>query len=526
MVSLAGHRVRGDIMRFKVLLAIASIWAWPGLAHAAWLESSSEHFVIYADDSERDITRFSQQLERYHAGMAWLLASTAPVPSPSNRVTIYVVRNYKEVRDLHGGGDKRVGGFYIPRAGGSLAIVPAVDTGNGAITISMLLLLHEYAHHFLISSSAMPMPRWYTEGSAEFFASAKFEADGSVWLGRPAQHRAGELVYAKDVTAADLLDPARYDWRKQAVRDSFYGKSWLLFHYLTFDTARSGQLTRYVRLLEQGKGQREAAVEAFGDFDVLEKDIDKYLRKNRLIALHLTAEKVPIGAIKVRALSAGEAAIMPVRIRSRRGVSSEEAPALLAEARAVAARYPGDAAVLSALAESEHDAGNDKEAIAAADAALKLDPSQVNAYLQKGLSLFRMAPEADDTAAAYKAARAPFIALNRIENDHPLPLVYFYRSFVEQGLEPPKLALDGLIRATQLAPFDLGLRMNLGRALLRLGRRDDARTVLAPVAYNPHGGGMSDFARKMIERIDREPDWKGGGESGGGDEDAEDTKGG
>jgi tetratricopeptide (TPR) repeat protein len=508
-------------MRFKVLLAIASIWAWPGLAHAAWLESSSEHFVIYADDSERDITRFSQQLERYHAGMAWLLASTAPVPSPSNRVTVYVVRTADEVRKIHGGDNKYLGGFYLPRAGGSLAIVPRVDSGNGAVTLSMVVLLHEYAHHFLISTNSMPMPRWFGEGAAEFFASAKFEPDGGVWLGRPAQHRAAELYLAKDVVAADLLDPTAYDKRKHTSYDAFYGKSWLLYHYLTFDQARSGQLTRYVALLREGKGQREAAVEAFGDFAALEKDLDKYLGKNRMNALKIPAEKVPIGAIKVRALTAGEAAIMPVRIRSQRGITSEEAPALLTEARAVAARYPADPAVLSALAECEHDAGNDKEAIAAADAALKLDPSQVNAYLQKGLSLFRMAPEADDTAAAYKAARAPFIALNRIENDHPLPLVYFYRSFVEQGLEPPKLALDGLIRATQLAPFDLDLRMNLGRALLRLGRRDDARTVLSPVAYNPHGGGMSDFARKMIERIDREPDWKGEGESEDGGKDAE-----
>jgi len=499
-------------MRFKMVAAVLSVFLWPGLAHAAWLEASSEHFVIYADDNERDITRFSQQLERYHAGMALLLASRAPVPSPSSRVTVYVVRNKREVQALHGGDNKFLGGFYVPRAGGSLAIVPTVDSGNGAITMSMVVLLHEYAHHFLISSNSMPMPRWFSEGAAEFFASAKFEADGGVWLGRPAQHRAGELYLARDVKAADLLDPTEYDKSKNTAYDAFYGKSWLLYHYLTFDVARSGQLGRYLALLQDGKGQRDAALEAFGDFDALEKDLDKYLSKNKMSALKLTAEKVPIGAISLRALPAGEAAMMPVRIRSKRGTSPEEAPTLLAEARTVALRYPGDAAVLSALAETEYDAGHDKEAIAAADAALALDPKQVNAYVQKGLALFRIAPEADDTAAAYKAARAPFIALNRIENDHPLPLVYFYRSFVEQGEKPPVLALDGLIRAMQLAPFDLGLRMTLGHALVGLGRRDDARTVLLPVAYNPHGGGMSDFARKMLDRINKDPAWKGEGD--------------
>lgn len=203
---------------------------------------------------------------------------------------------------------------------------------------------------------------------------------------------------------------------------------------------------------------------------------------------------------------------MPVRIRSRRGVSREAAAELLVEARRIAAKYPEDPAVLTALAESEYDAGHDPEAIAAANAALKRDPSQVNAYVQKGYALFRQAEDVRDAkaeAAAYKAARAPFIALNRLENDHPLPLIYFYRSFVQQGEEPSPLAVNGLIRAMQLAPFDFGLRMTLGTTLLRLGRSPEARIVLAPVANSPHGGSLATFARGIVEHIDRDPTWKG-----------------
>ena len=54
-------------MRFwLVLLALAL----PGAARAEWFEASSAHFVVYADDSERDIRKFSEQLERYHEAMA------------------------------------------------------------------------------------------------------------------------------------------------------------------------------------------------------------------------------------------------------------------------------------------------------------------------------------------------------------------------------------------------------------------------------------------------------------------------
>jgi tetratricopeptide (TPR) repeat protein len=500
-------------MRFNYLLAAATVMVSCAPAQAAWHEASSDHFVIYADDSERDITTFAQQLEKYHAGLALVTGSAPAVPSPSNRVTVYVVRDEREVRALYGNSKSSVAGFYVPRASGSMAIVPSVRAGNGTISWSMLVLLHEYAHHFLISTNPREMPRWLSEGAAEFFASAQFEKDGSMWLGRPARHRAAGLVYVTNVEAADVLDPAEAERHTGISEDAFYGKSWLLYHFLTFEPSRKGQFDRYLRLLADGKGLRDAATQAFGDLAVLEKDLDRYQDRLRLSALKLGPERLTFGAVHVRALTAGEAAMMPVRVRSKKGVSSEgdEAAKLLSDAKAIAARYPGDAAVLSALAECEHDAGHDNEAVAAADAAIKLDPKQVNAYVQKGLALFRQAADAEDKAAAYKKARAPFIALNTLENDHPLPLIYFYRSFAEKGKQPPALAVDGLIRAVELAPFDMGLRMNLGLALLRLGRGPESAIIFRPVAYNPHGGPMAAAARGIIDRIEKEPKWKGEG---------------
>ncbi|WP_235522773.1 DUF1570 domain-containing protein [Novosphingobium sp. Leaf2] len=493
-------------MRVMMAAAALMLCLIPGLASAAWLEASSDHFVIYANDSERDITRFAQQLERYHAGMASVLGVDIVAPSPSNRVTVYVVRNDRAVRQVYGGNNKYLGGFYVPHAGGSIAVVPAVQTGNGPVTLSMLVLLHEYAHHFMISSNAAAMPRWLSEGSAEFFASSGFDPDGSIWLGRPAQHRAGELYLAKDVKVADLLDPTQYDARPHTTYDAFYGKSWLLYHYLTFEPARKGQLRRYVQLLQAGESQRDAGLHAFGDFAVLEKDVERYLARPKMSALKLQPQLLHVGPVRVRAVSAGEAAVIPSRLRSKRGISTtEEAAEVLADTRKVAAQYPDDPAVLSQLAEAEYDGGHDKEAIAAADAALARDPKQANAYVQKGLALFREAnaADADSKAAAFKAARRPFIALNAMENDHPIPLIYFYRSFAEQGIKPPSLAVDGLIRAVQLAPFDMGLRLMLGHVLIRQGRQDEARIALAPVAYNPHDSELAGRARQLLERMDK-----------------------
>jgi tetratricopeptide (TPR) repeat protein len=502
-----------------VMLAIGLIA--PEEGRAEWLQASSPHFVVYAEDSEHDLRVFSERLERYHAAMALLTNTQAPDPSPSNRVTVYAVKNETEVRKLYGGGkNSYLGGFYLPRAGGSLAIVPNIQGTGDMPQWSMIVLLHEYAHHFLIGSSSIAMPRWVSEGGAEFFASASFEKDGSIWVGRPANHRAGELHFARDVRAIDLIDAESYEKRAGGGYDAFYGKSWLLYHYLTFDKERSGQLGRYLRLIQGGKPSKAAGLEAFGDLGKLESDLDRYLAKSRMTAFHLPPDMLKMGKVETRRPTAGETVMMPVIIRSKRGVDDKQAAALLIEARAVAARFPEDAAVSAALAEAEYDADHDKEAIAAADTAIRIDPGQTNAYVQKGLALFRMAEGGSDPAA-FTRARAAFVALNRKEPDHPLPLIYFYRSFVEQGRTPPDIAVQGLERASELAPFDFGLRMNLARQMLRDGRQPLARQMLAPVAYNPHGGSFALAAQKMIDRIDHDPKWNGeGADAMGGEQEA------
>ena len=487
-------------MRFLLAMLVALLL--PSAAHADWLESSSAHFVVYADDSERDIRKFSEQLERYHEAMTVITQLDAPPPSPSNRVTVYVVKNAAAVQRLMGTDERALQGFYLPRAGSSVAYVPRVEVRNGQPDRSMVILLHEYAHHFLISNSVFPDPRWVSEGAAEFFAATEFLADGGVKIGMPSVYRYAELAYAHDVKVEELIDPALYEKRRGRGYDAFYGKSWLLYHYLTMEPPRRGQLGAYLRGLREGKGSREAAEAAFGDLDVLERELQMYADRRAILSLVFKPEQLEAPQVAVRQLTAGEEAMMPVILRSKRGVTREQALELVVRARTIAARYPGDAAVLAALAEAEHDSGNEAEAIAAADAALAIDPSRVNAYVQKGFALFALASAAEDRDAAFRAAREPFLALNKIENDHPLPLIYYNLSFAARDVPPTENATQALERAAELAPFDLDLRNILAMQQLRDGRIEAARANFLPIAYSPHGGASAEVARAMIDRID------------------------
>lgn len=472
----------------RSLFLFFALACFPSPALADWYKASSDHFVIYAEDSEKDIRRFAESLERYHKAMEFLTQRKSEKPSPSNRVTVFVVGSQRDIRELAGTDSRYIAGFYTPRAGGSKAFVQDITWNRKETSFSMIVLLHEYAHHFLISSSPFAMPRWLNEGSAEFFASAAFDNDGSVSIGRPAQHRGYELFNEKDVSVDELLDYSLYEKRKGKRYDAFYGRSWLLFHYLHFNEERKGQLARYQREIIEGANPVDAARTAFGDFEQLQKDIDRYLKQRRMMSYTLKPEWLPIGDITVTALSDGEAEMMPVRIRSQRGVDEELAQEILAEAREIAARYAGDPGVMTALAEAEFDAGNDDLAIAAADKAISVDPARANAYVQKGYALFRKAEDAADYEQAMKLAMAPFAALNKLENDHPMPLIYYYRSFTNRGAEPSETARHALERAAQLAPFDKGLWLDVAFMQAQEGKIALARASLQPIVNDPHGG--------------------------------------
>lgn len=491
-------------MRFWITPLLVLGLASP--AHAEWYKASSDHFVVYADDSEKDVRRFAEMLESYHEAIAFVIQRKVEKPSPSNRVTIFAVGSVRDLKALAGGDNRFIAGFYVPRAGGSRAFIPDIRMKSGELDFSATVLLHEYAHHYLISTSRFAMPRWLSEGAAEFFASAQFKNDGTVSIGRPALHRSGELAFSDKVTIEELLDQELYEKRKSKRHDSFYGRSWTLYHYLIFSEERKGQLTDYWIKVAQGMPSLAAARHAFGDLAALDKEMDRYLKSRKMFSYAIGPDLISPSPVTVSTLSPGEAAMMPIVIQSQRGVSREEAEALVVEARSIAARYPQDAAVLAALAEAEHDAGNYPAAIAAADRALAIDPATLNAYIQKGYALFKLAGEAGDTNAAYLDAVAPFTQLNHLEPDHPLPLMYYYRSFVDRGVQPPELARHALERAAQIAPFDQGLWMSVGFMQASEGKIAIAVNSLLSVANDPHGGGLARQAQAYIAALRNAPE--------------------
>lgn len=486
----------------RALVAVTLI-VWSTVTWARdWFESSSDHFVIYSDQREASVRGFSERLELFHAAMTYLFKKTDTKPSPSNRVTIFVVSDASDVRDLAQKDNRFVAGVYIPRAGASIAIIPKRSGAAGPLDMQPeTILYHEYAHHFLAGLTSRSFPRWFSEGFAEFFSSVKIR-DDSVGVGLPAYHRAAELVDAKNVPIRKLLDYDGGYTPKPKVYDSFYGQSWLLYHYLKFSEERAGQMIKYQQLLASGDSALEAAEGAFGDLDQLEKDVEHYADQRKLSYMQIQRTALPIGPIDVRVLRPGEEAILLTRIRSTVGVDDKQAQSVVGEARRVAVRFPDDPAVLTALAEAEVDAGNPAAAIAAADKALASDASQINAYIQRAKAMAKQASGTAVPKPTWKDVRSQWLKANKAENDHPVPLVQFYFSYLDEGVAPTKNAINGLEWAMALAPFDPSIRWQVAKQMVGDDRLAEAVKTLSPLAYSPHPGDHTAEALGLLQELE------------------------
>ena len=127
------------MVRFLLLVLLL----FPTIAKAEWHEANSENFRVIADQNDKDVREFTERLERYHSALVFILNRQSAPPSPSNRVTIYVVRSAEQVQKLAGDKSGNLRGFYQPRAGGSVAFISRVEGQGNQIDQSEQTLFHE-----------------------------------------------------------------------------------------------------------------------------------------------------------------------------------------------------------------------------------------------------------------------------------------------------------------------------------------------------------------------------------------------
>lgn len=480
---------------FRVLAACLLSFLIADPAYADWRVAKSPHFTVYSSESEADLRRETLQLEQYDAMFRKLFNVQESIP-----VTIFMVGDTGEVQDLLGAGREGVAGFYTATAQRAIAVVPKKIGYYVKGFNPKVVLLHEYAHHMLLSNTGTFMPGWAQEGLAEMFATAKLNDDGSVIIGDENDARGYAVLGAHRWSVERMLrsdfDPPKH--KDEAIEK--YSRGWALVHYLWLSGERPGQYAKFISELNKTIDPVHSGKVAFGDLGELDRELDRYVRRSRFNVSSLAADQLdPRPEVEIRDLSPAEADILPYQIISARGVDRARALKVVSRAEQVAARYPNDVAVNIEMAEAYYDAADYKQSAASADRVLALDRDNVLALVYKGRTLMRQAMADRDPAKAVEARRW-ILKANRAAPNNPLPFVVYYDSFVAMGEVPTQDAVQGLYRAVILVPQDSGVRVRAAIALLREGDIKAAERTLAPVAFAAEGVGEN-RALDLIKEI-------------------------
>ncbi|MBN8817054.1 MAG: hypothetical protein J0J06_16620 [Sphingomonas sp.] len=495
----------------KLLLSAATLSMVPASANATWYRATSDHFVVYDNDSAEKVKAFTEKLERFDKAMSVWHVTPELKRGPASRVTIFVVDGIGDIQRLSSPG---VAGFYNPQASGSVAFTPRSD-GGGELS-SQAILFHEYAHHWMFLHWAdAGFPYWFVEGFAELHATAIVDPDQSYTFGAPPIYRRWTVGNSGLMPADDLLKAMPSDRLTGGSRDAVYSRGWLLVHYLTFDAERRKDLAQYIGAINGGTPVKEAA-RIIGNPNTLDAKMDVWAKQRKYPSARFTAAELPIGTVTLTPLAAGAAAIMPALIESKAGVSKKDAANVVAMARRLAAPYPNDADAQNELAEAEFDVASvlykeeDAKALAgfalaeaAADRAIAADPKSIHALIYKGLAQAEIAARNKVTdPAKWQAIRRWFLMANKIDTEDPAPLYEYYKSFEKAGQKPNANADKALIYAYALAPYDSELRLVAARVFLRQDNVKYARVALAPVAYSAEDRKVSTKAQKALAAIE------------------------
>jgi tetratricopeptide (TPR) repeat protein len=348
-----------------------------------------------------------------------------------------------------------------------------------------------FAQNFLMTYFPAAYPRWYLQGFGEMFATMH-AGDGFVEYGHLPPGYWKVLDHYNAYPVAEVLDgrylSGRRDWTPY--------HAWRLVHLLYFSDEWKPRLVNYLNAMASGADPQSAA-SAFGDPGELQRAVATYRgRKLQYERMDFPAERAP--APSVRRLTRAEGGLIRGRLElgARIEVPADEGPqrsaalarrsAWLDRLRENAQRFPNLIEHQLLLAEAECRAGNPEECLAAAERAIAQAPTG-RALVWKGTALTQLAVRAPAAERRRRLAEARrFIAqANRQDPEGILPLIAYYNSFAEAGVQAPDIAVDGLFQVVHSSPAAPGPRLKLGEELIERDLTDEARGTLLPVAKGP-----------------------------------------
>lgn len=480
-----------------LLLAACCLLA-PATACAKWLRAESPRFVVYGEGDAKALRAYAEKLETFDSVLRQMHGMD-PLGAPPRKLDIYLVPGNLAIKQVSPDLDDDVSGFYHAGPGDIFAI--AARNGDPDNTI-----LHEYVHHFMLQYFPSSYPAWLIEGYAEYFSNTTIR-DDEISVGMANNRRAWSLLEGDWIPIADLLGKRVSDLKRDEPY-AFYAQAWALTHYLVSDPARYKQMQGYMAAVAAGADPVRAMQEATGLPPAeLGKTVRAYIRGN-LAYKAFRNRGLPKPEITVTPLpKAADDLLLPL-LRMRSGMTYDDGGELMRKVvRPRAARYPDDRLASLTLAYGEIWFGDRAAGDALLQRMVVADPKDAEAMQLLGISRVIEAgrvKSADEDAMLLREAGRFLLRSHQIGGPDYKTLYFYTLTRKAEPGYPSENTLNTATMMFNLAPQVGAIRMHYARMLVAGKEWDNARSVLRPLANDPHGGGAAAEARKLMATVEAE----------------------
>jgi len=480
-------------------LVITSIASAKDLDERKWIFAESDHFSIYSAQSKRKTENLLIHLEALRSIFSGDTRVERLLNSkPTRLLATASVTDYRQLHVMAGS----VGVYRSTLRENFIVVAQSFQMSEAQV------MLHEFAHFALRSTSQYAFPAWWDEGYAEYVSGSRLHHD-SFDIGLPLKGRLNDLDHVRWLPWDKLLALTSTSGLSGDETAAFYAQAWLLVHYLHNREDKSRSISasweRFANQMHHSNDPVESFENAFGiSAKTLPSRVKKYARKSRFSYQRMNQRDLPFSkAVTVRTVDRQE-------IRTQLGqfaLSNEDSESarhwferILSEQEQHAAAIAGLAGVLTLDEQFE-------QAAEQFTVALELAPDNAEILVDSALLDLKRAAAPDAwftsldllNAAEGKLIKARSIVGATTEIDTNLAYTWLSQN------EDSYPAIELLIYVVKNAPSENWPRLLLAESMLRAGFTDKARSLAELVERHDHGRSSSTArARRLLQRIEND----------------------
>ncbi len=487
-----------------------------------WFRAESQHFIVYSNTGEEEITPLLDNLERLDYLLRIYTQPTGRGEPNEPKLTLYIHDRLPGLIEMEADAPTDAVGFYnsctsgVQGGGILLGRIPSLSDGQldkHPLNESLSYLFEAYARHFVYRHTNIRTPASFIDGFAQYFSSVRF-SDQQMVLGRVPKSIGHYLkfleggrrysLYFEEVLQHDLGDSPHGYGGAVGQHLEYEAKSWLLMHYMLSSDGNRKRMNRYLALVDAGISPTVAFEHAF---DVKAGDLGNVMWRYELhgaAALRVTPASLPSARIRFRTLpkATGEFVMADAALKSCPGARAGES--LLEKVKGLTAQYPDDPLGRLALSRAQIDWGDPGQALSRLDADLRDDDANVQAWYLAGMANLRLAArsQGDSRHAYLQAAQQHLQRAHALKPQSPEISYALFEAEVAATDTPDDAALQDFISAWQGAREVDAFSRSAALAYAYTGKADQAYQLLGSLALNANDEPMAQWAQLWRSRLE------------------------